>query len=219
MPPTPPLVTPSIGLRLFYYDRDGFAFGYAQRHTVVLNLKRDTDSRRLNNEGSQCEYISFISGPLRPRLSFYSSTRHSSSDFNGSSHKYISRYQQVTARQTRHESKMKGCSPIDADRMPGTSRFFTSEKSSCVPPPYPDQQAPSPYVPCRSDTAKTQPSTRSVPFGPGVTFEWQPNVPTTPDDIIIITVQTNWLGRRQSFDDPLPERYAFTIVSSNCRTY
>jgi hypothetical protein len=66
MPPTPPSVIPFNGLRLPHYDRNGFAFGYMQRHTAVLNLKRDTDSRRLNNEGSQCEYISFMSGPLRP---------------------------------------------------------------------------------------------------------------------------------------------------------
>jgi hypothetical protein len=211
MPPAPPLVTPSIGLRLLYYDLYGFAWIYVQCHTAVLNLKRDTDSRRLNNGGSQCEYISCISGPSRQRLLFCSPTRQTSSDLNGCSHGYISRYQQVTARQTRYKSKMrKSCFPLDADPLPGTSLFFTSERSSCVcvRSPYAAQKTPPPYDSCKSDTAKTQPSTRSVPFGHGVTFEWHSNVPTTPDDIIIVTVQTNALGRRESFDDPLPERYA-----------
>jgi hypothetical protein len=47
-----------------------------------------------------------------------------------------------------------------------------------------------------------------VPFGSGVTFQWNPNRPRSPDDIIIVSVRVNTLGRRQSFDDPLPERYA-----------
>jgi hypothetical protein len=55
MPPSPPLgtVTPFIGLKLSYCDRTDSAFEYVQSHTAVLNLKRDTDSRRLKNEGSQ----------------------------------------------------------------------------------------------------------------------------------------------------------------------
>jgi hypothetical protein len=106
---------------------------------------------------------------------------------------------------------MPGCSPLDAHPLPGTSRFLTSERELCIPPPYKAQQAPPPYSSHETNGSSTQVSTRSVPFGSSVTFEWDSNKPRSPDDIIIVTVRVNTLGRRQSFNDPLPERYACLI--------
>lgn len=99
-------------------------------------------------------------------------------------------------------------SPLDAHPLPGTSRFLTSERISCLPPPYDAQQTPPPYPSCSSKTVVRRPTTRSFPFGAGVTFEWTHGIPPSPDDIILAMVRINPLGRRQSFDDPLPERYA-----------
>jgi hypothetical protein len=113
----------------------------------------------------------------------------------------------------KHTPKMPGCSPLDAHPLPGTSRFLTTERDLCVPPPYKAQQAPPPYSSDESNTKQTTPSTRSVPFGSNVTFEWSSQKPRSPDDIIIVTVRVNTQGRRQSFDDPLPERYAYPTRS------
>ena len=109
--------------------------------------------------------------------------------------------------------KMVRCSPLDAHPLPGTSRFLTSERELCKPPPYKAQQPPPPYHSDETSNTPTQPSTRSIPFGSSVTFEWNSNRLRSPDDIIIVTVRVNTLGRRKSFDDPLPERYACPIGS------
>jgi hypothetical protein len=61
----------------------------------------------------------------------------------------------------------------------------------------------------RADQTSQKDSLLQDQFGHGVTSEWHSNKPTSPEDIIIVTVQTNQLGRIESFDDPLPERYAF----------
>jgi hypothetical protein len=103
--------------------------------------------------------------------------------------------------------KMTGGSPLDAHPLPGTSRFLTTERDLCTPPPYKAQQSPPPYASDESSSNASQLSTRSVPFGSGVTFEWNSNKPRSPEDIIIVTVRVNTQGRRQSFDDPLPERF------------
>lgn len=116
----------------------------------------------------------------------------------------------------KHTLKMTGGSPLDAHPLPGTSRFLTSERELCTPPPYKAQQAPPPYTSDESSTRTAQLSTRSVPFASGVTFEWSPNKPRSPDDIIIVSVRVNTLGRRNSFDDPLPERYVCSIGSLKC---
>jgi len=98
--------------------------------------------------------------------------------------------------------------PLNAYPLPGTSRFLTSERELCAPPPYAAQQAPPPYPPCKENDTTVGPSTRSIPFGPGVTFDWNFKKTRSPDDIIIVTVRINQLGRRDSFDGPLPDRYA-----------
>lgn len=97
-------------------------------------------------------------------------------------------------------------SPLNAHPLPGTSRFLTSERDLCRPPSYEAQPNPPPYTSCTSKTVARHPTTRSFPFGAGVTFEWNYSTPRSPNDIILVTVRTNPLGRRQSFDDPLPER-------------
>jgi hypothetical protein len=51
-----------------------------------------------------------------------------------------------------------------------------------------------------------QPRTRSIPFGSGVTMEWSPDIHQSPDDIILVTVRLHQLGRRESFDENLPQR-------------
>lgn len=109
--------------------------------------------------------------------------------------------------------KMTGGSPLDADPLPGTSRFLTTERNLCMPPSYKAQQSPPPYSSDESSTNAPQLSTRSVPFGSGVTFEWNSNKPRSPEDIIIVTVRVNTQGRRQSFDDPLPERFVHSMQS------
>ncbi|GAB7323381.1 hypothetical protein MBLNU13_g05840t2 [Cladosporium sp. NU13] len=101
---------------------------------------------------------------------------------------------------------MTGGSPLDAHPLPGTSRFLTTERQLCVPPPYKAQQSPPPYPSDESSTDTAQLSTRSVPFSTGVTFEWNSTKPQSPDDIIIVTVRVNTQNCRESFDDPLPER-------------
>ena len=103
--------------------------------------------------------------------------------------------------------KMTGGSPLDAHPRPGTSRFLTTERELCLPPPYKAQQSPPPYDSDEASTNTAQLSTRSVPFGSGVTFEWNSNKPQSPDDIIIVTVRINTQNCRDSFDEALPERY------------
>jgi hypothetical protein len=114
----------------------------------------------------------------------------------------------IRVRQLKHTPKMIDHDPLNAHPLPGTSRFLTSERDLCVPPSYTAQQAPPPYPSRNGNDESTQPSTTSVPFGSGVTFKWNPNTPCSLNDITIVTVRVNQLGRRQSFDDPLPERCA-----------
>lgn len=51
--------------------------------------------------------------------------------------------------------------------------------------------------------------TRSIggPLSAGVVFERDPNAVPSDDDIIIVTVKISKKIRRNSYDDPLPERY------------
>lgn len=51
--------------------------------------------------------------------------------------------------------------------------------------------------------------TRSVGglLSAGVVFERDPNAVPSDDDIIIVTVKVSKKVRRNSYDDPLPERY------------
>ena len=97
-------------------------------------------------------------------------------------------------------------SPLEAHPLPGTSKFFSTEEDENIPPPYAAQQALPPYSFCPPNNALGQPRTISVPFGSGVTFEWSPVIPQSPDDIIFVTVRINKLGPRQSFDGHLPQR-------------
>lgn len=97
-------------------------------------------------------------------------------------------------------------SPVEAHPLPGSSRFFTSEKDYNVPPPYAAQQTPPPYSSSTSNRALSQPCTRSVPFASSVITEWSPNIPRSPDGIIYVTVKINRLDLKQSFDEDLPQR-------------
>lgn len=51
--------------------------------------------------------------------------------------------------------------------------------------------------------------TRSIggPLSAGVVFERDPNAVPSDDDIIIVTVKISKKIRRNSYDDPLPDRY------------
>jgi hypothetical protein len=53
--------------------------------------------------------------------------------------------------------------------------------------------------------------TRSVGgfLSAGVIFERDPTSPPTDEDIIIVTVRLSRKERRNSYDDPLPDRYVF----------
>lgn len=185
---------------------------------AVLNPNWFTDAKRLSNHRSQCGYISSTASRSKHESSPYH--KQSLNRFTPDSTSFSSIHCQAI-KQTR---KMIG-SPLEADPLPGTSRFYTSQRDAHMPPPYASQQPPPPYPSCTPTPKATipQPSTRSVPFGHGVTFEWNSALPSSPDDIIIVTVRTNQLGlsRRQSFDDPLPERYVLTfdrIPSISCST-
>jgi hypothetical protein len=101
---------------------------------------------------------------------------------------------------------MIGCSPLEAYPLPGTLRLFSTEKDENVPPPYAAQQAPPPYSSHIPNNAMRQPRTRSIPFGSGVTMEWSPEIPQSPDDIVLVTVRLHRLGRRGCFDGNLPQR-------------
>jgi hypothetical protein len=64
--------------------------------------------------------------------------------------------------------------------------------------------------------------TRSVGgfLSAGVIFERDPTSPPTDEDIIIVTVRLSKKQRRNSYDDPLPDRYVFARRTSsifNCR--
>ena len=176
--------------------------------TAALGLKWDTGLRGLSNRGSQREYMRSRASTLRGELSTRILSEHSQSF--GSQHTDIDIFPLngiQSGRPIIHRPKMIDCSPLNADPLPGTSRFLTSERVLCVPPPY-TAQPPPPYSSSNPEVLTTKLSTRSIPFGSGVTFERPHNTPPSPDDIIIVTVRINQLGRRKSFDDPLPERCA-----------
>lgn len=97
-------------------------------------------------------------------------------------------------------------SPLEAYPLPGASKFFSTERDDNLPPPYAAQQAPPSYSFCAPSIALRQPRTRSIPFGSGVTIEWSTDIPQSPDDIMFVTVRISQLGRRQSFDENLPQR-------------
>lgn len=60
--------------------------------------------------------------------------------------------------------------------------------------------------------------TRSVGglLSAGVVFERDPNAVPSDDDIIIVTVKVSKKIRRNSYDDPLPERYAALARPNRC---
>lgn len=99
-------------------------------------------------------------------------------------------------------------SPLEAHPLRSSScRSSVSQNDEIDgPPPYVAQQAPPPYLPRTPSTRTPQPRTKSIPFGTGVSIEWDRTAPPSSEDIIIVTVRVNKLGRRLSFDDPLPER-------------